>query len=129
MKFKMLPVVLTAALTSVFTFMIASHFQNRTPYFTAASSPQQSNAHYASLTNGPTGSGPVNFELAAESSVKAVVHIKTTTNARTITADYGDVFSQLFGPRQYIIPQQQGSGSGVVISPDGYIVTLSLIHI
>ena len=123
MKFKMLPVVLTAALTSVLTFMIASHFQNRTPYFTAASSPQQSNAHYASLTNGPAGSGPVNFELAAESSVKAVVHIKTTTNARTITADYGDVFSQLFGPRQYIIPQQQGSGSGVVISPDGYVVT------
>jgi serine protease Do len=34
-----------------------------------------------------------------------------------------DLFTQLFGQQQYVVPSQQGSGSGVVISPDGYIVT------
>jgi Do/DeqQ family serine protease len=29
----------------------------------------------------------------------------------------------MFGQRQYYVPSQTGSGSGVVISPDGYIVT------
>jgi serine protease Do len=53
-----------------------------------------------------------------------VVHIKTTINSRTVVAR--DPFAELFGDnylRQYRTPEQMGSGSGVVISPDGYIVT------
>jgi Do/DeqQ family serine protease len=53
------------------------------------------------------------------------VHIKTTTKARTVVANdpFMDDFFGLFGPRQYTLPPQMGSGSGVVVSPDGYIVT------
>jgi Do/DeqQ family serine protease len=36
----------------------------------------------------------------------------------------GDMFDELFnGPRMSIIPEQRASGSGVIISDDGYIVT------
>jgi Do/DeqQ family serine protease len=120
----MLPVIITACATSVMTLMIASRFQHNVPYFAAAGSQAQpSTIKYASFSNDAPNAGPANFEMAAENSVKAVVHIKTTTSGRTVAADYGDVFSQLFGQRQYYIPPQSGSGSGVVISQDGYIVT------
>ena len=122
MKSKLIPVILTAAVTSVMTFMAASHFRDSVPYFTAATS-NQLPVNYASYSGAPSPA-PANFEMAAESSIKAVVHIKTATQARLVTgSDPNDVFSQLFGQRQYYIPSQQGSGSGVVISPDGYIVT------
>jgi Do/DeqQ family serine protease len=122
MKHKLFPVILTAAVTSVMTLFAVSHFSRTTPYFAAATSPHMP-VNYAAYGNAPANGGPVNFERAAESSVKAVVHIKTTTKARTVAANSDDFFGQLFGQRQYYIPSQVGSGSGVVISPDGYIVT------
>ena len=126
MKYKLIPVVLTAALTSVMTLFAVSHFSHQVPYFTAADSKGHVPVNYASY-GGPAAAngGAVNFENAAESSVKAVVHIKTTTKARTVMSNGGmeDMFSQLFGQRQYYVPSQVGSGSGVVISADGYIVT------
>lgn len=75
---------------------------------------------------------PVDFTLAAENSVHAVVHIKSTINAKTSTVDIQDPFSDFFGDffgnggrqqRQVQQPKQEGVGSGVVISKDGYIVT------
>ena len=124
MKFKMLPVVLTAAATSVLTLFVASRFQSK-PVLGSGPAP----VYYAKFTsegNMPSVPGGINFENAAEAAVKAVVHIKTTTKARTVVAgpaDMDDMFSRLFGQRQYYIPPQMGSGSGVIISPDGYIVT------
>ena len=125
MQTKLIPVILTAAITSVATLMIASHVQ-KTPYFISSGGTAAVPVNYAKYSEDGSGRpGSINLENAAESSVKAVVHIKTTTKARTVVAsDMNDVFSQLFGvQRQYYIPQQQGSGSGVIISPDGYIVT------
>jgi len=124
MKNKLIPVMLTAALTSVMTIFAVSRFQHNTPYFGVAENTQTTPAKYAAFNNSPANNtGPVNFEAAAEASVKAVVHIKATTDARTVIANRNDMFSQLFGQQQYYIPSQQESGSGVVISPDGYIVT------
>ena len=124
MKYKLFPVIITAALTSVLTLFAVSHFQRQVPYFTSVNTTKPVPVNYAAYSNNAaTNPGPVNFEPAAEASVKAVVHIKTTTNARTIIDNRNDMFSQLFGQRQYYIPSQQGSGSGVVISLDGYIVT------
>ncbi len=125
MRFKLFPVILTAALTSVMTLFAVSHFQNRVPYLVAASSPRPLPVNYAAYNNGntPPSGGPVNFEQAAAASVKAVVHIKTEIDGHRIIVNNNDMFSQLFGPQEYLIPQQNGSGSGVVISPDGYIVT------
>lgn len=124
MRARLLPVVLTAALTSVTTFFIAAHFQHNVPYLTEGPN-HQLPVNYASYSGEAAAmSGGVNFEAAAAASVKAVVHVKTTTKARTFTdTRANDIYSQLFGPRQYYIPSQVESGSGVVISPDGYIVT------
>ena len=123
MRYKLFPVIITAALTSVMTMFAVSHFQHNIPYFAASSSKPVPVNYVAYNGNSTAGAGAVNFELAADASVKAVVHVKTSTPARTVVDNSNDMFSQLFGQRQYYIPSQQGSGSGVVISPDGYIVT------
>ena len=66
------------------------------------------------------------FVDAAEASVNAVVHIKTTIVQKT--ASYYDFFGA-FWEHLYGIPGQTQTntmvayGSGVVLSPDGYIVT------
>lgn len=84
---------------------------------------------------------PVDLTYAAEKSLPSVVHILSTRNSKVETVEvqsdpFSDFFSDPFGffgnpnqgngekqKRQYRTPKQQGSGSGVIISADGYIVT------
>jgi len=77
-------------------------------------------ARFTSASNAFSSSVP-DFTGAAEASVNTVVHITTETKDEQINYD---PFQQLFYGRQ---PQrqriQQGSGSGVIINKDGYIVT------
>lgn len=126
MKSRILPVVITAALTSLGTFYLAAQFGTNNPLLSNTAT-QQLPVNYVGLGDRPmtTAIAPVDFQAAAEASVKAVVHIKTTTKSRTVVASspYDQLFGDLFGPRQYTLPPQMGSGSGVVVSPDGYIVT------
>ncbi len=122
MKLKFIPVVLTAALTSVFTLFIAGKYQDRLPF--VSSEVKNLPVNYANYKFvGASSIPPADFEQAASASVEAVVHIKTQTKGRKVTARTGDFFEQFFGPQQYYMPPQMGSGSGVVVSPDGYIVT------
>jgi serine protease Do len=81
--------------------------------------------------------GPVDFTAASTAATPAVVHIKTRTKEKQVSNNlpkrknpfsdlFGDddPFSDFFGgPRSSIIPEQRASGSGVLISNDGYIVT------
>lgn len=64
------------------------------------------------------------FTSAAEATVHAVVHIKSTTTVSS-RGQYVDPFEFFFGYRSRPqTPQPQvGSGSGVIISTDGYIMT------
>lgn len=91
----------------------------------------QKNVHLASLT----GQGYPDFTKAAESTVHAVVHIKSVVKAQQ-TQMQGrrggsiDPFEYFFGfgdsdrGNQFSTPQPQvGFGSGVIISEDGYIIT------
>lgn len=124
MRTKLFPVFITAALTSLLTIYATDQFREHKPYFAEAAKKQETPVSYAAYTGNVAGKGNADFLLAADASTKAVVHIKTKINARTVTAyDPNDFFSQFFGPQQQFIPQQMGSGSGVVISADGYIVT------
>ena len=75
---------------------------------------------------------PIDLTKAAESSVNAVVHIKSTQEAKTQTVTVRDPFYEFFGDmfgnrggqqRQVQTPERVGFGSGVIISKDGYIVT------
>lgn len=126
MKFKALPVIITAALTSVGTLMIANKLEKNATYADMANQAPVNYVHYNGNTPA-TATSPIDFQPAAEASIKAVVHITTKQNAKAVVAQdpaFGDdFFGQLFGRRQYYIPPKVGSGSGVVMSPDGYIVT------
>ena len=68
--------------------------------------------------NAPLSGGTnVDFTTAANKTVHSVVHVKNTTLNKSYTS-FEDLF---FGrPQQY---EQIGTGSGVIISPDGYIIT------
>jgi len=59
---------------------------------------------------------PTNFTEAAEKSIHAVVHVKNTAISSGINS-IADLFN---GKKRQ---QQIGTGSGVIISSDGYIVT------
>lgn len=74
--------------------------------------------------------GHVDLTTAAESTVHSVVHIKVTKSQRVQTMQQFsspfDFFGDLFGGGQQQQPQvqkQRATGSGVIISTDGYIVT------
>jgi Do/DeqQ family serine protease len=83
------------------------------------------------FTNNPSptinsSSGQLDFTEAAASVTPAVVHIKTTYK---VNQGYSgrdqmqDLFEDFFGGRRRPQGPSQGSGSGVIISDDGYIVT------
>lgn len=89
----------------------------------------QNGVHLASVT----AEGYPDFTKAAESSVHAVVHIKSTVKEANTgkqrggeRGGYVDPFEYFFGDRGSSPRQQQpmvGYGSGVIISKDGYIIT------
>ncbi len=72
------------------------------------------NFNYSS-TNEPLS----NFSIAAEKTINAVVHVK---NLKDSANKSNKLFEYFYG-YQYKSAPQMGSGSGVIISPDGYIVT------
>lgn len=84
-------------------------------------------ARFASATNGME----TDFTVAAELSIQAVVNVKVKVPIQT--QQYGgfpndQLFEYFFGPQQRPqqrkeAPVQEGLGSGVIISADGYIVT------
>jgi Do/DeqQ family serine protease len=75
----------------------------------------------------------VDFTKAASAAVPAVVHIKTKVPAKKVDNGLSrqrnteDLMDWFFGPGTgfgpSIIPEQRASGSGVLVSDDGYIVT------
>jgi hypothetical protein len=84
---------------------------------------------------------PVDLTYAADKALPAVVYIKYVQNSKTQLIDapadpFSDFFSDPFGffgnpqgqqegtqKRKVQTPKREASGSGVIISPDGYIVT------
>ena len=77
------------------------------------------------------GGGPVPFDFtkAAEKSMPAVVHIKVSESRKAATERlrdqrYTDPFQYFFGQGlQYEQQPRSGTGSGVIYSADGYILT------
>ena len=64
------------------------------------------------------------FTYAAETAVNAVVYVKVTIQARQQQQYIDPFFRFFFGDEGYGgNRERQGSGSGVIIRPDGYIVT------
>jgi serine protease Do len=89
---------------------------------------EKQKVHFTSLANyAEPADGPLDFTVAAAKTVPAVVHIKVTMS-ESPQASYFDPFRDFFGDRGPGFPFGQrgpsmSSGSGVIISQDGYIVT------
>jgi Do/DeqQ family serine protease len=93
--------------------------------------------NYAGFFDNKNSPTPVvDFTPAATAATPAVVHIKTVTKAKQVSSNgqkqknpfsdlFGDdMFDNFFGgPRAYSTPEQRASGSGVIYTEDGYIVT------
>jgi Do/DeqQ family serine protease len=87
---------------------------------------EKQKVQFASLPTYAEPDGGTDFTVAAAKTVPAVVHIKVTMSASP-QANYIDpIFRDFFGDGGFPFGQRgpsMGSGSGVIISADGYIVT------
>jgi serine protease Do len=83
-----------------------------------------------------TPAGVEDFTKASGAAVPAVVHIKTKVPAQKVSnslprsrqspfgqSPFDDFFNDFFEFGPSVIPEQRASGSGVIISEDGYIIT------
>ncbi len=72
------------------------------------------NYHYSDKSSTST-----DFTLAAEKTIDAVVHVKNTT----LSSNNNQSWYRFFYEGENDIPERVGTGSGVIVSPDGYIIT------
>lgn len=134
MKFKqIIGMVLISAVTTLVTLVGYRKFTTDDVYVykTGVNDSGKAPVNYAGF-NGVTGvNAGIDFIPAASAAIPATVHIKTKTN-RTASnnlpkrSPFGDMFDldldDFFGDRLRSQPQM-ASGSGAIISEDGYIVT------
>jgi len=110
-------VALLAGFTTLGTYKL--FFENTVPE-SALQSDSLPVFETSNLPSFPAGAGidDADFTLAAEKTVNAVVHVKNIT----INRGPSNIFEFFYGYGEQARPQV-GTGSGVIISPDGYIVT------
>ena len=116
--------------TSFATVLLFNHFDKKSATVYSTDAIPTSFASFSNVSFEPT-----DFTVAAEKTVHSVVHVKTTYKVRGQSYGRGgnpfsDPFFEYFfgrpeGGRQQETPEreQRGSGSGVIISANGYIVT------
>src|SRR5215217_4731124 len=132
MKFKQLAaVVLISASTAIGSVWSYNRFIEKDTYhYEAGNGNGKLPVNYAGFFDGVTGknAGPADFTDAAAAGIPATVHINTKTTARAsnnlprrspFSDLFGDGIEDFFGDRMRSMPQQ-ASGSGVIISQDGY---------
>ncbi len=141
MKWKQifLTVTISAVTCMAVIWGYGTYFQKANTYAGQQEGIIPANYKYTGLVDGSTTPGnTIDFTIPAEAATPAVVHIKTKTNAKQVNNNlpkkqpnnpFSDLFdedmlNQLFGGRgRGIIPEQKASGSGIIISENGYIVT------
>ena len=129
-----LSVVLISATTTVATFFTYNYFTKKPALIQVENG--KIPANYTGIPE--KSSGPdvpvVDFQQAAKSSIPAVVHITTVIGKANASNNlpkkknpffdfFGDDYEDFFGGPQMRSVPQRASGSGVLVSEDGYIVT------
>jgi len=136
---KLNQVLATIGISGLTTLAVVWGYDNFRNDKTYAGQPidMPSNYRLAGLTQGNTPGITTDFTQSSMASIPAVVHIKTKTNAKQVTnnlprmqqSPFGDffnddLFNQFFGGgRINVIPEQKASGSGVIVSDNGFIIT------
>ena len=120
-------VILSSGVGGFTAYKLLGNQQEAPATFSELFQQNPDNLRLAGLT--AANAQPVDLTQAAESSVHAVVHIRSTQLGRTQTVrTMPDIFDFFFGDprgqeRQIQTQPRVGYGSGVIISKDGYIVT------
>jgi len=136
---KLNQVLATIGISGLTTLAVVWGYDNFRNDKTYAGQPidMPSNYRLAGLTQGNTPGITTDFTQSSMAAIPAVVHIKTKTNAKQVTnnlprtqqSPFGDffnddLFNQFFGGgRINVIPEQKASGSGVIVSDNGFIIT------
>ena len=134
-KKKIANYVIPAISLTAIVFSVAAFNQ------TNAANIQAANPETTEVSNLPAAQ-PVDLTYAAEKALPSVVHIKYVQNSKIQTVEvesdpFEDFFSDPFGgffgrgqrgqggthKQKVQTPKKTATGSGVIISPDGYIVT------
>ena len=113
---KTLSIALSSAFLSIFIYNI---------YFNSASTENSDNSPKPKLipanytyTSSNAAAELTDFTIAAEKTVHAVVHVKNTSSSGTELSDF---YRYFYGDDEF--PERIGTGSGVIVSPNGYIIT------
>ena len=127
MQNKFVQLILASILGAAITITASALFRKGEPFnYANPSTP----AYLTNQKGALSGIPSEGFTMAAEKVLPAVVHIRSIGKAKSNTGGMFDMeeipetFRRFFGnpePRQQ--PKQEGTGSGVIISADGYIVT------
>ncbi|SFD64617.1 serine protease DegQ [Chitinophaga sp. CF118] len=142
MKFRQIAAtVLISAATAIASIFVYNRYQPRLagPYQNGSENIPVNYASYMPGAEVKNATPPTDFTLAAKTATPGVVHIKTRINPREVNNNlqrkrsvlqdffgddfFGEEFQGEGGGRKYYVPGQMASGSGVLISDDGYIIT------
>lgn len=127
MQNKFFQLILASILGAAIAITASALFRKGEPFNYANPSTPAYLANQKGVISGVPSEG---FTVAAEKVLPAVVHIRSIGKAKNNAGGMFDMeeipetFRRFFGnpePRQQ--PKQEGTGSGVIISADGYIVT------
>lgn len=119
---KILSTVLIAAIGGVFAVLIEKQFLSPSNSHSQLQDYKtETPVHFTANYGSAASASGVDFTGAAEMSVNAVVHVKTTIQDVTNNLAYDPFRNYYFNQPQQ--RTQQASGSGVIISKDGYIAT------
>ncbi len=103
--------------------LVGNHYFNQNNTSQATNyNPYATPTQLASYNSFATAANTPDFVMSAEKTVNSVVHIKTIVEHKNNLV-YDPFQDWFFGGRQRQPNMMQGSGSGVIISQDGYIVT------
>ena len=138
MKMKSKAILIGALAVVGSGLLFASGITGKKAYNSVLDQPQTPVVKTAYTTTNPAAQ-PIDFEKAAAAAVPSVVHIKVTMKAKEVSRQempggggdqddpMGEMFKRFFGDggrgHAFAEPDAKASGSGVIISNDGYIVT------
>ena len=123
-------IILTVIISSLTTVGLFKILEKNTPAVTVK---QEQPIKFANLAKIPVDAGqPIDFTHAARITTPGVVHVTSEMTPKQSDNQVYNPFRDLFGddfwgwgvpPKNYQPQPRMSSGSGVIISPDGFIVT------
>lgn len=116
MRRNILFLVLSVLLSTLCAVVVAKYYMTKSPYIYMGEKPMYKDVQFIQ-------GGFPDFTYAAENSVNGVVHVKVLK--RDDAPREASILEHFFGyGTPYALPRESvNSGSGVIVSPDGYIVT------